>query len=208
MKENIDQFDLLIEILKLYKKFGKERFELLSNTLKDKTFPESLNSIVDQVQEKYSIAVMVMPKEVNRSNIINTYSSKRKSNHRSTVEDHMDSLIEKTNKGNLSDQSPLVRVLLKLRNNEYLQTFFVFKSFAYENNLVHLIKKDRKNSVYALMRYITSLPVASPELEGLLKSIELKSSSRDGDTFSKWSTMIMGEKHKEPSDEKHSLEKN
>jgi hypothetical protein len=194
MKADLDQFDLLLDILKLYRKYGKNTFKLLSNTLNDESFLESLDIILEKTPERDHFIRKLISEPMLGKNKSSMDLSSEKSRLKPSTEDYLRNRIEKIKENDTTGYSSLNEVYLKLQNREYLPTQASFKSFANENNLIHLIKKDRKNSVYALMKYLIDLLETNHEIKTLVRSMEQTSFSDGGNTLSKWSNMIMGKK--------------
>lgn len=194
MKADLDQFDLLLDILKLYRKYGKNTFKLLSNTLNDESFLESLDIILEKTPERDHFIRKLISEPMLGKNKSSMNLSSEKSRLKPSTEDYLRKRIEKIKENNLTRYSYLNEIYSKLQNREYLPTLASFKSFANENNLIHLIKKDRKNSVYALMKYLIDLSETSHEINILVASMEQTSLLDRGNTLSKWSNIIMGKK--------------
>ena len=195
--------DALIDLLRLYRKYGDRTMIKVRDLLKSKgLFPEIIDILID------------LP-EFNRS--FTNYRYRNQESHSMKMELNRSLSSPETSKGignksipkeleRMKETAPMKHVVLsevysRLLSGDLLPTMSDIRNFAIENHITEAIGKERRSAISPLMRFLIKSKNSKEDLDKLLREMVKFTSSSDSSTLQRWADIIMRDKWKESDDD-------
>lgn len=196
---NEESIDILIDLLKIYKKYGGRAVAKARDLIKTKEIIPEIANILDEIPELNRILLNLrsqkhasypMRAELNRSIRAPEKTAKNRMN---SIPKELDKIKESFP----SKYEVLKEVYSKLMTKELLPTQANIRNFAIENNISGVIGKERRSVIRSLMLFLIRSQTTMEDLNKLLKEMVKFTSNTDNSTLQRWADIIMRDKRKE-----------
>lgn len=194
-----ESIDVLIDLLKIYKRYGGRKMTEVGDLLKQKDFFAELADILEYLPE------------LNR-NITNKHHRNQNSQ---PLKVELNKSLSKPKKGTgtrnrsiskelkrMKEKSPkkykvLSEIYSRLLSGDLLPTVADIRNFAIENHIAEAVGKDRRTATRHLMIFLIDSKNSRGDTDHLLREMVKFTSNKDNSTLQRWADMIMRDKWKE-----------
>ena len=155
MKEDEIEVDLLIDLLKIYKKYGVPTINKLVNSLVAGNLPSPLLEFLNRESVLLDEFIAISKSFTNPpSDIKRTLNKNGQAHVKGKNANQVSKLIIEIKQSDPELSGVLNQVYTKLKSGELLPTMADVRSFAIRKQILDKIGKDRKSSIKPLMVYL------------------------------------------------------
>lgn len=196
---NEDSIDILIDLLKIYKKYGVDKVVKFRDLLKTKDIIPEMSDILDEMR-KLSPEISDLYSRKSTSDFMQSKLNWPTHTPNETVKNRSFSIQKELDK--IKESFPkkyevLKDIHSKLLSGELLPTLAKIRSFAVQNHIPGDIGKNRRSAIRHLMLFLITPKISMNDIDKLINEMVKFTSNSDNSTLQRWADMIMRDKDKE-----------
>ncbi len=194
-----ESIEILIDLLKLYKKYGNDAIDRVRQLLRSKKF---LTESIEILEEMPEIDRRIMRYQT-KSRSLNSIENRRKpttfkrNNETQSASKNVYKELEKLKEEFPQRYNVLNEAYSRLKSGALLPKMSDIRNFAKENHINETIGNDRRSSIRLLMIFLIKSKNSMEDLDRLIKEMVKFTSIGDTSTLQRWANIIMRDKEQD-----------